>query len=342
LTVDPTYMRRSAAVRACLAILLLVAGCSQPPSHAPVSARVLRKLEKRSISKSDFIQRLSTVDAGVRAGLPAQAVTLPFEFRSNTPVIKAFGADGRPVAMLLDTGAARMVLSSRSALALGVSTIRSDEAKATLLGVVGQEEGLVGMVSPLRLGDWHVPAYPCFVRTYETSGGGVLYPDNILGFDLLSRYCTYLTLDYSGRQATFGFGRAFLAKNGPGAQSAPFRLKDGVASIELASRGVKWSCILDSGSFNGVEISERVAGRLGVQDQGEVVQGLMLVAVGGAVTSDHVRLRTVKLPELTLLGGKYQEVEVDISPGLPRVGSFFLKDYKVTFDFRRMRVWLER
>jgi hypothetical protein len=323
-------------------MLLLAAGCSQPPSHAPVSTRVLRRLEKRSISKADFIQRLSTVDAGLRAGLPAQPVTLPFEFRSNTPVIKARGVDGRPVAMLLDTGAARTVLSSRSAVDLGVPTIRPDEAKATLLGVVGQEEGRVGMISPLQMGGWLVPAYPCFVRTYETSGGGVLYPDNILGFDLVSRYCTYLTLDYPGREATFGFGRSFLAKTGAGVQSAPFRLKDDVASIELACKGVKWPCILDSGSFNGVEISERIAEKLGVQDQGDIVQGLMLVAVGGAVTSDHVRLRTVKLPELALLGGRYQEVEVDISPGLPRVGSFFLKDYKVTFDFRRMRVWLER
>lgn len=335
-------MRCCAAARSCLAILLLVTGCSQPPSHAPVSARVLRKLEKRSISKADFIERLSTVDARVRSELPTQAVTLPFEFRSNTPVIKASGGTGRPVVMLLDTGAARTVLSSKAALQLDVPTIRSSEAKATLVGVMGQEEGRVGMISSLRLGGWHVPAYPCFVRTFQTTGGGVLYADNLLGFDLVSRYCTYLTLDYPGREATFGFGRPFQAKSGPGVQSAPLRFKDGVACVDLACKGVKWPCILDTGSFNGVEISEGVAKRLGVQDQGDVVKGLMLVAVGGAVTSDHVRLRTVKLPELSLLGERYQEVEVDISPGLPRVGSFFLKDYKVTFDFRRMRVWLER
>lgn len=333
---------RSTAARSFLALLPLVIGCSQPASHAPVSSRVLRTLEKRSISKADFVRRLATVDAGVREGLPESSMTLPFEFRSNTPVIKAWGADGRPVAMLLDTGAARTVLGARSAVDLGVPVIRSSEARATLLGVVGQEEGLVGMVSPLRLGGWTVPAYPCFVRTYETAGSGVLYPDNILGFDLLSRYCSYLTLDYPKREATFGFRRPYLAKPGVGVQSASFRLKEGVASIEVSCKGVRWPSILDSGSFNGVEISEKVAGLLGVQDQGDVVQGLMLVAVGGAVTSDHVRLRTVKLPELSLLGGKYQEVEVDISPGLPRVGSFFLKDYKATFDFRRMRVWLER
>ncbi len=335
-------MRCCAAVRPWLATLLVVTGCSQPPSHAPVSARVLRKLEKRSISRADFTQRLATVDARVRSELPAQAVTLPFEFRSNTPVIKASVADGRSVAMLLDSGAARTVLSSQAALQFGVPTIRSNEAKATLLGVVGQEEGLVGMISSLRLGGWHVPAYPCFVRTFQTIGGGVLYADNILGFDLVSRYCTCLTLDYPRREVTFGFGRPFQAKSGPGVQSAPLRFKDGVASVDLACKGVKWTCILDTGSFNGIEISEGVAKKLGVQDQGDVVKGLMLVAVGGAVTSDHVRLRTVKLPELTLLGGRYQDVEVDISPGLPRVGSFFLKDYRVTFDFRRMRVWLER
>ena len=50
----------------------------------------------------------------------------------------------------------------------------------------------------------------------------------------------------------------------------------------------------------------------------------------------------VTLPEISLAGGRYPKAEVDISPGMPRLGSFFLKDYRVTFDFQRKRLWLER
>jgi hypothetical protein len=114
-----------------------------------------------------------------------------------------------------------------------------------------------------------------------------------------------------------------------------------VPFIDLKAKGVKWSCIIDTGSFNGIEIDEAIAKKLGVQDQGKIVEGLILVAVGGMVSSDKARLRTVTLPEITLLGESHKQAEVDISPGIPRVGSFYLKDYRVTFDFRQKRVWLE-
>lgn len=334
-------MRRLLVLQALACLALLLPGCRMAAGHGPVSAGTMRKLQADTISKEEFVKRLGGLDQSIRRSLPAANVTVPFVLQSGTPVIEMQGPGGQPMKALLDSGAARLVMGAQSAVKAGVPVIDAKEVRATMLGVVGQESGLVGVLSPLRIGTWNLPAYPCFVRTYENIGEGVAYPANILGFDLPTRYCTYLTLDYKKKQATFGFHNAFRPNSLMKRSSAPIRIQQGVPFIDLKSKGVKWTCIIDTGSFNGIEIDEAIAKKLGVQDQGKIVEGLILVAVGGTVTSDKARLRTVTLPDITLLGGTYKQADVDISPGIPRVGSFFLKDYRVTFDFRAKRLWLE-
>jgi hypothetical protein len=241
---------------------------------------------------------------------------------------------------MLDTGAARLVMGARSAAKARVPTVKAGEVQATMIGVVGTEPGLVGMLGPLTIGTWQVPSWPCFVRTFESHGQGASYPENILGFDLAARWCSFLTVDYRSRQSVFGFGLGYRPR-GPRISQAPFHLRDGVAFITLESGGVSWEAVVDTGSFNGIEIDEAIAKKLGVQDQGQVVKGLVLMAVGGAVTSDQARLRSIMLPSLKLLGARYPRARVDISPGIPRVGSGFLRDYRVTFDFQQRKLWLE-
>lgn len=323
------------------AVLCIVTGCVNPAGHGPVSASTMRKLQAETITRDEFQTRLKGLDQSIRASLPSQPVTVPFALRAGTPVITVTGPKGDPMEMLLDSGAARVVIGAQSAVKAGLPTIDARQVQATMLGVVGQEQGLVGLLSPLQIGAWSLPAYPCFVRTYENYGQGVDYPACILGFDVPTRYCSYLTIDYRTQRATFGFRQAFRPGAGLRHSSAPIRIIQGVPFISLLSKGVRWSSLIDTGSFNGIEIDESIAKKLGVQDQGKIVEGLILMSVGGTVSSDKARLRTVTLPEVSLLGGNYKEAEVDISPGIPRVGSFFLKDYRVTFDFRQRRLWLE-
>lgn len=333
-------MRRLTVFIGLLFLVLNTAGCVNLGGHGPVSAGTVRKLQSRAISRDEFVRRLKGVDLETRQSFPLQRVVIPFVLNSNTPVIKAAGPEDQPLTMLLDTGAARMVLGASTANKLRIPTIKASEAQSMMIGVVGNEAGLVGLVSPLRVATWTLPTYPCFVRTHESFGDGIYYPSNILGFDLLARYCSYVTIDYPKKQATLAFRERFKPAHSQ-SSSAPFRIKHDVPFIELKSKGVTWSSLIDTGSFNGVEIDEAIAKKLGVQDQGKIVEGLTLVAVGGMVSSDKARLRTVTLPEIRLLGGSHKDAEVDISPGIPRVGSFYLKDYRVTFDFRQKRVWLE-
>jgi hypothetical protein len=293
------------------------------------------------MSKADFIDQLKVIDSNIQSTLPTGKVSLPFDFKAKTPVIQVAGPDDQPLSMLFDTGAARTVFSASTAIQGKVRTIHAQEAMSTMLGVVGNEQGLVGIIRPLRLGAWTLPAYPCFVRLHESFGEGIAYPSDILGFDLPARYCSQLTFDYPNQRVLLSFQEHFKRRAGMNAASVPFTIEGGVPFVKVQAKGMTWSSLIDTGSFNGVEINEAVAKKLGVQDQGIIVEGLTLVAVGGMISSDKAKLRTVKLPEIKLLGGTYKQAEVDISPGPPRIGSFFLKDYRVTFDFQSHLLWLE-
>jgi len=270
-----------------------------------------------------------------------QEMTVPFRLVSGTPWIMAGVNGGAEVPMMLDTGAARLMIHADTAAAHRLTVVRAEEVQVTMLGVIGSEQGRVGLLSPLRIGGWRLEGWPCFIRTHENRLGGLRFPSNILGFDLPLRTCSYLTLDYPRGQATFGFRQPYQPRKGGHRTCAPFKISEGVPFIKLRALGQSWDALVDTGSFNGIEISQTLAVRLGVQDQGEEVKGLYLMAVGGTVSSKDAGLRTLTLPEISLLGETYSQAQVDISPGPPRVGTFFLKDYRVTFDLRRRLLWLE-
>ncbi len=321
-------------------VCMLSSACAPVAPHGLVDAGTLRKMDAKAITRAEF-QKLLQSPALLSSLKPSQSrITLPFRMVSGTPCIQAGIGPGKTMEMMIDTGAARMMIHARTMVQHQFPVVRSDQAQVTMIGVAGNEQGRLGLVAPLHLGAWQMQGYPCFVRTQESRLHGAQLPTNILGFDLPARVCSYLTFDYREKTVTFAFREVFTPTAGMKSSSAPLRITQGVPFIQANAKGVSWQCLVDTGSFNGIEIDEALAKKLGVQDQGTPVKGLYLAAVGGTLSSETAKLRTVKLNEISLIGGMYSKAEVDISPGLPRVGSFFLKDYRVTFDFRRKRLWL--
>ncbi len=320
--------------------LLLTSACSPWAGHGPVSGRLLRQLEHNAIRRDAFEAALTgqskTGDGRVR---------LPFAMEDDAvPVLQGEINDLAGVPLILDTGASATLLHAATAARTGVRMLSAEDGSVPMQGIIGREEARIGLVQTLRLGGWTVEGFPCLVRLHENrvglAGGSLRH--NLLGFDLLRRHCRYVTLDFPGRTVEFAFAGRFQPQSGRHAAWAPFTIRQGTPFITLGSGKQRWQAIVDTGSFNGIEISREVAERLGVADQGQPVEGLILMSVGGTVTSDHAGLRTVRLADLSLFGETWRGAPVDISPGPPRVGSFFLRDYRVTFDFQTGRIWMER
>jgi predicted aspartyl protease len=319
-----------------LCLLPFLAGCTQVAGHRPVSAKIQARMEAMVLTREDFLAQVQS-----RRGTPTEPVTIPFQLKAGVPVIKVAINGGKEVPMMLDTGASRTMIHATTAVDQKVGILRATVATVEMQGVVGREKGRIGLLNSLRVGGWTLTGYPCLVRTFQNHTANTDFPKCLMGFDVALEHCSYLTLDYRNGNTTFGFGGPFRSPVGKRTAYSPFSIRHGVPFITLQAGGKSWEAIVDTGSFNGVEINEDTAKKLGVQDQGVAVKDLYLMAVGGTVSSGQVKMRTVRLPSLKFFGDIYREVAVDIAPGPPRVGSHFLKDYRVTFDLRRKRLWLE-
>jgi hypothetical protein len=320
--------------------LIFLAACASAPRQGPLSPAKLRKLEAGALRTQEFASQLRKPS---KPALPR--ITLPFRLEGGVPVVEAV-LNGRKARLIFDTGATRTVLQAGTAIRHGVPVVADPEATATMSGVVGREQARVGLIRTLELGSWRIDGLPCLVRLNESkisaAQTGASTDVDLLGFDLLRAACSQVILDHARKQITLEFASSKGHPKGPRASISTFKLHEGVPAIRLRSGRLAWDAIFDTGSFNGIEISPQIAARLGFDEsQGRPVEGLYLIGVGGTLTSDEARLRTIKLPSLTLLGQTYENAEVDISPGIPRVGQFFLKDYLVTLDLRRQQIWLE-
>ena len=120
-------------------------------------------------------------------------------------------------------------------------------------------------------------------------------------------------------------------------------MRGGLPWLRLRSRGVEWLAAVDTGSSFGVEVNEVTARKLGILEKAKSIRpGLINAAIGGTVEARDAGVKLARLERLEGLGPVRTDAEVAISPGIPRVGSHFLRDYKATFDLSGSRLWLER
>lgn len=339
--------KATSVLRLC-GLALVLAACEARPGYGPVSPGVMARLEKKSRAPSD----LGVIAIGgrmfFRSDLKAPDETrVKFKTDSGIPRIACRLNGGGPVRMMLDTGSQRTVLDGAVAAANRVDVIKVTEADFTLAGIAGNEKAMVGMLSPLSFANATVDHYPCLIRTHHNQvHHGPFWTRsielNLLGFDLPLRLCRYLTVDFAREELVFGF-RTDHAPSGNAVQSVPLVIRGGLPWVKLKARGIEWHAVVDTGSSFGVEVHEELAKRLRILDDARAIRrGLINAAIGGTVEARDAGVRIARIDALEGLGPVQRDAEVAISPGIPRVGSHFLRDYRVTFDLNRKRLWLEQ
>lgn len=314
--------------------------------HGPVSDELLVALNKRSLGKMELARVLAAKGVRISRTPPAAEMRMPFRMINGVPRIECRVNDRKSIPFIFDTGASHSMLNAADAVKLKVLTLRADAGAVPMVGVIGKEQGRFGMIETLALGDWRVRGYPCVVRTHQngiqTGAATRFFQPNLLGFDLAAEACSYLTVDYLKRELVYGFGGVFSPPTGPRVAKAPFKLVMGGPVTRVSIDDQQWDALIDTGSFNGIEVGTRLAERLGIQQRSKPVEGLAVFGVGGTMSSSEAGLRVATVPQLQACGMSHREVEVDIAPGPARIGSFFLKDYRMTIDLRRKVIWLER
>ncbi|TWB22769.1 clan AA aspartic protease (TIGR02281 family) [Nitrospirillum amazonense] len=111
----------------------------------------------------------------------AQVAAIPLEMDGNT-LLARVAINGKPVHMLIDTGAWMSVLNRSSLAPLGLKAV---DAQGEMIGVDGTSRLLQTTMDSLELGTWRGRDVRVYVGGYGSLGSDTV---GALGMDLLERY----------------------------------------------------------------------------------------------------------------------------------------------------------
>ncbi|NNE98050.1 MAG: tetratricopeptide repeat protein [Pyrinomonadaceae bacterium] len=288
-----------------------------------------------------FLRYLGKKSSLYKAG-GEHSTVVKMDLVNNRPIIKLrLKKKGELLNFVLDTGSGISVVSIRAAKRLKIRGVaRGGVARA--LGGDGKFEIVYGFLKRVYIGDVKVKNVPIYIREFHNRKERV---DGYIGLSLISKFIT--TIDYGN--STFALQRKdkTQAPNFENdAMTIPLRLtSSGFLSGEVKLKGIRapLNFIVDTGASVSV-ISEDLA------DSGElspyVLQEKMRV-IGAAGVTENVP--SFLLPRVTF--GRFSRsslkaiaLDLDLineTSGFEQAGILggnFLRNYRLTFDFKRSKV----
>lgn len=269
----------------------------------------------------------------------AAETSVPVQIIGNRPVISLRVNSGEPLRFVLDTGSGISVISDKTAKRLRIKPVtRGGFAKG--IGGDGRFEIVYGFLRQVDIGEVTVRNVPVYIRKFHSDVHEV---DGYIGLSLISKFLT--TIDYGAR--TFS-----LTKKDPAAQSAanavslPLRLtSSGFLSGEVQLEGVDGplNFIVDTGASVSV-ISDDVAS---LQPISSFILNEKMRVIGSAgVTND---VPSFLLPRVSFGSHSRKSItaialDLDLineASGFEQAGILggnFLRNYRMTFDFKNSKV----
>jgi Flp pilus assembly protein TadD/predicted aspartyl protease len=294
----------------------------------------------------DFLRYLGAQNNLYDAG-GEDRVVVPFELVNNRPVIKLhLNGSKETLRFVLDTGSGMCVISEATAKRLNMHPVaRGGEARA--IGGLGRFEIVYGFVPTLEIGEAHVNNVPVYIRRFYDENP----VDGYIGLSLINQYIT--TVDYGARTFTLARNRVQAEADAPAPLFTPGSISSGIEipmrttssgflSGEVQLEGVTrpLSFIIDTGATISV-----VSQRLMVSEElGRYARDSRMRVYGAAGIEDNVK--TLLLPRLVM--GSYTREKLDaavldldpinetagfVQSGI--IGGNFLRQFRVSFDFRR-------
>lgn len=274
----------------------------------------------------------------------SERTAVQFDLVINRPVIKV-RVNGREEQLdfVLDTGSGISVVSEETAKRLNLKPVaRGGHARG--IGGNGKFEIVYGRLGQLDIGDVKIRNVPVFIRQFHYTPNEKKV-DGYIGLALISKFLT--TIDYGTNTLSLtrheDDRRAFVAR---GEASLPLRLtSSGFLSGEVQVGGIDTplNFIVDTGASVSV-ISRAVSNEDTISKH---LNEEKLRIVGSAGITDNVP--TFMLPKVSF--GKHaiesvKAVALDLdlineASGFEQAGILggnFLKNYRLTFDFRNSKV----
>ena len=270
----------------------------------------------------------------------ADTTRVAFELEGNRPYIK-MRVNGRPeeYRFVLDTGSGISVISEETARALKMRPVaKGGFAKG--IGGDGKFQIVYGFAREMSIGDVIVRNVPVYIRKFHSPG-----VDGYIGLSLISKFLT--TVDYG--DLSFALQRRSdetAAAEVPGGVSLPLRLtSSGFLSGEVQVEGIEspLNFIVDTGASVSV-ISDDIAALDAVAPH---VRNEKMRVVGSAGVAEDVP--SFLLPKISFGSHSSKGItaialDLDLineASGFEQAGILggnFLRNYRMTFDFKNSKV----
>ncbi|MGI8812550.1 MAG: aspartyl protease family protein [Pyrinomonadaceae bacterium] len=266
-----------------------------------------------------------------------------FELAVDRPVIRLKVNDrDQPMRFVLDTGSGISVISDKTAALLHIKPIsRGGFAKG--IGGSGRFAIVYGFLRQVQIGGVKMRNVPVYIRKFQGDGDGQQV-DGYIGLSLISKFLT--TIDYGTNTFSLAKKDLTVANADDDAISLPLRLtSSGFLSGEVQLEGIQspLNFIVDTGASVSV-ISDDVARLETITPF--ILDGRVRVIGSAGITDD---VRSYLLPKVSF--GKHScssvtaiALDLDMineASGFEQAGILggnFLKNYRMTFDFKNSRV----
>lgn len=271
----------------------------------------------------------------------SDTTSVPFSLIGNRPVIQIrVNGDDRPLNFVLDTGSGISVISDTTAKRLKVHEItRGGFAKG--IGGDGRFEIVYGFLRQVAVGDVKIRNVPVYIRHFHTASEDI---DGYIGLSLISKFLT--TIDYGAQTFDLAKRSSTELPQSAGDVSLPLRLtSSGFLSGEVKLEGLDntYNFIVDTGASVSV-ISDEIAG---LSEVSRYLRNEKMRVIGSAGITEDVPSFT--LPRVTFGPNSREDVnaialDLDIineASGFQQAGILggnFLRNYRLTFDFKNSKV----
>ncbi len=268
--------------------------------------------------------------------------TVPIVLTGNRPVIKLrVNNREEPLNFVLDTGSGISVISDETAKRLGIDAItKGGYAKG--IGGDGRFEIVYGFLKEVQIGEVEVRNVPVYIRRFHNDAHRV---DGYIGLSLISKFLT--TLDYG--DLTFSLTKTTTLpqeRDRASTIALPLRLtSSGFLSGEVQLEGIETplNFIVDTGASVSV-ISDEVASLDAVSP---FITAEKMRVIGSAGVTDGVV--SFRLPSVSFGSHSRKDVTaialdldmINEASGFQQAGILggnFLKNYRMTFDFKNSKV----
>lgn len=271
----------------------------------------------------------------------ADKTSVPIVLTGNRPVIQLrINNRAEPLKFVLDTGSGISVISEETAKRLDIDPItKGGYAKG--IGGDGRFEIVYGFLREVEIGEVEVRNVPIYIRRFHADSHKV---DGYIGLSLISKFLT--TIDYGN--LTFSLSKASQTPVNELANTIalPLRLtSSGFLSGEVQVAGVEapLNFIVDTGASVSV-ISDELASldaispflneeKMRVIGSAGVTEGVSSFRLPSVSFGSHSRK---DITAIALDLGMINEASGFEQAGI--LGGNFLKNYRMTFDFKNSKV----